>query len=568
MKLRTCVTAKGEFKYGIHKPNYHVANLREHDCIKSLGICHDGSVHSNRQNFPAEDLYVDNSTWIYEIPNPFPFRGTTYINKAWADQKAKDISLIKLPLPKNISLTDFIKKELCDKNKVSVNDNVKRIFSYLPDPLLLSLATTSTDSNDLVILAQISCEFEYDKSGHLPLGLIYKRDNRNKFQAVIKNKPLFEAVGNNVFLPDNYKKVMVLRPGVQGQSEIVGAVDEKKHAGKKFHVFEYLRQNSYIPWGHYAANMADDAICYLTKDLTVSDMTALRHLYYQRVFVTLAKQLNLSVPLTRKKMSVLEMEKLRKKIIIAVSEDKDRLNCKFSASLWGWNFGFDYAPSLYRLHASHQQVHQQFAMVPETVAATIAGKKSDSVIPSFSCGDMVASFIMDYRAETGNSFFNDYIKAIRNNYRTDGINNAANSLIVYEDAYVMLFVPKAQTSQWELQLMTTGVKNNAFVGNILEADTRTRNALDYAILIAQKIYARMGAAMVTSIEYSKRFFGCFSGKSVIDQRLVYAFMPRLPESPGAFSEAQLRWINGHYPEDFASACRKHLQVIIKTDPKP
>jgi hypothetical protein len=27
---------------------------------------------------------------------------------------------------------------------------------------------------------------------------------------------------------------------------------------------------------------------------------------------------------------------------------------------------------------------------------------------------------------------------------------------------------------------------------------------------------------------------------------------------GAFSEAQLRWINGHYPEDFASACR--LQI--------
>ncbi len=43
-----------------------------------------------------------------------------------------------------------------------------------------------------------------------------------------------------------------------------------------------------------------------------------------------------------------------------------------------------------------------------------------------------------------------------------------------------------------------------------------------------------------------------------DQRLLYAFLPKLPESPGAFSEAQLRWINGHYPEDFALACRMQL----------
>jgi hypothetical protein len=28
---------------------------------------------------------------------------------------------------------------------------------------------------------------------------------------------------------------------------------------------------------------------------------------------------------------------------------------------------------------------------------------------------------------------------------------------------------------------------------------------------------------------------------------------------GAFSEAQLRYINGHYPEDFAIACRQELE---------
>lgn len=58
--------------------------------------------------------------------------------------------------------------------------------------------------------------------------------------------------------------------------------------------------------------------------------------------------------------------------------------------------------------------------------------------------------------------------------------------------------------------------------------------------------------MITSIEYSKPVV-----KGDDDQRLLVAFLPRLPESPGAFSEAQLRWINGHYPEDFALACRRH-----------
>ena len=69
----------------------------------------------------------------------------------------------------------------------------------------------------------------------------------------------------------------------------------------------------------------------------------------------------------------------------------------------------------------------------------------------------------------------------------------------------------------------------------------------------------MGARLITTIEYSK---------SVVDrdedQRLLFAFLPRLPDSPGAFSEAQLRWINGHYPEDFALACRRHLPEGVDT----
>ncbi len=60
--------------------------------------------------------------------------------------------------------------------------------------------------------------------------------------------------------------------------------------------------------------------------------------------------------------------------------------------------------------------------------------------------------------------------------------------------------------------------------------------------------------MVTSIEYSKRI----AARDRFNQPLLYSLLPKLPFSPGAFSEAQLRFINGHYPEDFAAVCRKQL----------
>jgi len=116
----------------------------------------------------------------------------------------------------------------------------------------------------------------------------------------------------------------------------------------------------------------------------------------------------------------------------------------------------------------------------------------------------------------------------------------------------MLLVPKAQTSQWELQIMALGE-----VGNILEADAATRASLDRALLIAQKILARLGARLVSSIEYSSRITAAPAG-----QRLLYALLPKLPYSMGAFSEAQLRWVNGHFPEDFAAACRVHLPEVL------
>ena len=60
--------------------------------------------------------------------------------------------------------------------------------------------------------------------------------------------------------------------------------------------------------------------------------------------------------------------------------------------------------------------------------------------------------------------------------------------------------------------------------------------------------------MITVIEFPKRI-----GVTDIDQRLLYSFLPKIPYSMGAFSEAQLRFINGHYPEDFAIACRLQLE---------
>ncbi len=165
---------------------------------------------------------------------------------------------------------------------------------------------------------------------------------------------------------------------------------------------------------------------------------------------------------------------------------------------------------------------------------------------------MIHDFIQAYKAQTGKAFFDCYLQAIAANRRMDDRTDRSADLVVYQDAHVLLFAPKAQTSQWELQLMT-----RAAVGNILEADEETRAALDRALLAAMRILTGMGATMITVFEYSKRF-----DVSAREQHLLYVFLPRLPESPGGFSEAQQRWINGHYPEDFASACRARLPLAL------
>ncbi len=535
--LGTCVSPQGSFVWAMHEPRFQVLNLREADFIQSLGQTRQGESRTNAANFPPGDVEESGADPIYEVANPFPFRGTTYIGKAWADATAADPTRIAIATPLKVSLEKALKKALGTSA-----DAVAQAFVHLPDPVRLALATTSTDPNDLKHLAKICCEFVWDPKGLGPIGLAHAPDGQGRLTPKIFNHRLYEAVANNPHLPAAYKEVMVLRPGIQGDSEIVG---QWRSPGS--HAFEYLRRNSYIPWGHYAANMAHDTVRYAIGDLVPEDIQGLRHLYYQRTYVRLAQELELDVPARRRSISFQALESLRRKICNAIQQG-GRIN--FTATLWGWNYGFDYAPSGYRLHASHQQIHQQFALIPQRVPVAAGGQTLSK--PSYACGDMIQSFIETYRHRTGADFFACYENAVTSNQRMDGRRNRPAGLQVYRDKRVLLFVPKAQTSQWELQLMPLEP-----VGNIVEADAQMRRSLDRGLLIAMRILTALGAAMVTVIEYSKRFHRLDS-----NQRLLYVFLPRLPESPGAFSEAQLRWINGHYPEDFALACRLRLEGAL------
>jgi len=540
MKLRTCVSPEGKFRYGVHKPRFKIINLREIDLVQVLGLDPAENPVENIRNFPAGDVEEAQGKWIFEIPNPFPFRGATYIDRNWADAKASDPLSITLPSPPATSMTNFLSKVLrCGKG--GAKDIVNEAFAELPETVLLALAATSTDPEDLIRLAELSCEFVYDDQENVPLGLRYEEDAKGRQIPKVINHDLFEALVNNSYLPDIYKEVMVLRPGVQGSSEIVGEWPAERDS----HVFEYLRRNSYIPWGHSASNIANDLVRYSIANLSDYDFEGLRHLYYQRTFIRFAEQLGIQIDARRKCLTLTELENLRQEIISQLDSQGTSF-LQFDATLWGWNYGFDFAASGYRLHASHQQIHHQFAMVPKEV---LQSEKENEKIAAYSCGDLVADFVRSYQERYNSSFFKDYVSAIMNNSRIDGKKDLPADLVVFDDDNVMLFVPKAQTSQWELQLMTTGQ-----VGNILEADSNVRRSLNKGILTAMRVLTGLGARLITVIEYSKRI-----GVRDIDQRLLYSFLPKIPFSMGAFSEAESRYITGHYPEDFATACRQEFE---------
>ena len=538
--LRTCVTPYGRFIYGLHQPIYRVVNMRGAGRPAPLGKTADEQLVMNEVNFPLNDIDIDASQAVFEIPNPLPFRGTTYIGKEWADRSAADPKRILLKHPEPGSLHRSLSKAL--QTQPEKHQMIRDIIENLPQTMKLALAVTSNDPEDLISLAQGACSFHTDPVTGLPLGMQFYIDNSGNYKPKINNQRLFELVANNRFLPDEYKRAMVLKPGIQGKSEIVG--DQQS---ENSHIYEYLRGNSYIAWGHYAANMAEDAVRYDVGDLTWEDIQGLRHLYYQRTYIRLATLLKLTLPRTRGGLSDSELEKLRFEISKKI---KAGHSLQFTATLWGWNYGFDYAPGGYRLHASHQQIHQQYALIPDCVSVKGATEdlSAKAEMPSYACGDMIQDFVAGYRRSNGCGFFDCYQQAIRQNKRMDSERNRPDGLEIMMDDHAMLFVPKAQTSQWELQIMTLPK-----VGNILETDADMRRSLDRMIWQAMRILRSMGAKMITVIEFSKRF----TAKDD-DQRLVYAFLPRLPESPGAFSEAQLRWINGHYPEDFAHVCRSHI----------
>lgn len=538
-RIRSCVTPEGQFIYGIHKPKYAVTNMRQQTRITPLGHIDGHTVVDNSRNFPETAVHVENADWIFEIPNPFPFKGVTYIDKEWADASARDHGRIRIPEPQPVSFTATL----------ATTGSSPELLDHLPEPMLLALATCSTDPSDLSRLAELSCEVEKNAEG-VPTGLAYAPGPDGSVRAIIHNHLLFEAVANNPHLPDPYKIAMVIRPGAQGGSEIVGEVSR----GSNTHIYEYLRRNSYISGGHYAANMAEDAIRYAIAELSAEDMHGLRHLYYQRTYIRLAEELGVTVPDPNRLLTGDELETLRREVV----DELQNTEISTTSTLWGWNFGFDYAPSGYRLHASHQQVHQQYAMIPDRVEG-YSGNLHDPefTLPAYGCGDLIADVMQRYRSVYDRDFFVDYRAAIESNSRMDGRTDMESSLVVWRDEHVMVFVPKAQTSQWELQLMTLDNGSGYPVGNIVEADSTVRDSLNIGILMAQKALAGIGAKMVTTIEYPKRI----GPKGEYGQPLLYAFLPRLPESPGAFSEAQLRFINGHYPEDFAAVLRHQLGRI-------
>ena len=551
----------GNFLVHIHQPSYRVTNLRRHDQREILGLRPSPNPEAdkppdsptshlqteadfvyNQENFPLDDLVVEGADPVYEIPNPFSFRGSSYISPSRAETRVERPEAIKLPSPPPVTLASLLQSPAPKGEDLPLG----RTLGLLPRPLLLTLAATGTEPSELAALAALSCELLFpSKSAENsaltrkiseasdpnagPLALLYTPEGK----PVVHDHDLYETVANNPHLPAPYREIMVLRPGAQGSSEIVGEYGGK---GEETHIYEYLRRNSYIPWGHYAANMADDAIRYRISELSSTDFTGLRHLYYQRTFLRLAEMFELPLQLRRRGLSPDELETLRRKVLEALKNaESDTL--PFTAILWGWNFGYDISGSGFKLHASHQQIHQQYALIPPP--------------PAFACGDQIARCCRDFRQSHGRGLFTALLAALRNNRRTDQRLGRPARLIIHEDDQVVLFVPKAQVSQWELQIAAKHP-----VGNILEADRDCRDSLDRALLLAQRILAALGATMVTSSEYNKRLTDPNP-----DQHLLYILQPKLPWSMGAFSESQQRWICGHYPEDFAAACRKAAQAL-------
>ncbi len=522
---------------GLHRPSYKVLNLRYGDFISKLGFSSHETIY-NHDNFPKGHIDVLNGEPVYEIKNPFPFYGATYILKSSADKFKKE--------PHTFSF------KTCPKRQYENNDEkiLKDIdLKTLSRHLLLSLAVNSTSEKILKKIAHISCDFAFsDEHGDdrrkglepSPTGLLYD----DKMRPIIHDKALFEAVANNPHLPDNYKRIMVLIPGAQGKNPIVG-----EYIGTNTHVWEYLRKNSYIPWGHYASNMAHDAIRYSVNDLKMEDMKGLRFLYYQRVYMQIAGSLGLSIADKPHPLDEDGLERLRIEVLNGLMAIISMGKMPFwGSNLWGWNYGFSYASSGYRLHASHQQIHNQYALVPYGIEDTDI---NGGIMSPYIIGELVHNHAKNFRRETQKDFFESYLSSIYDNKRLDNDQSANCSLIFFEDDNVLAYVPKAQRFTGEVHLMA-----KKDVGNILEADNKMRASIDRGILLIMKALSSLGAEMITVYEVSKRYYHIEE-----NQCIFYCFLPRSEYAPGSMSEAQGRWIIGHYPEDFASYMKDAVEKI-------
>jgi hypothetical protein len=532
----TCVAPSGKFVYGIHKPRFTAINLRENDHIVDLGHTSNEETINNADNFPEKDVEVSSGAWVFEIPNAFPFMGATFILKSKADQSID-------------SCNPF--RELTERSDEKSAESTIETQSRAE---LLSLASSSADPKLLASLAERSCEFVYEETTNTVSGRIYRRDDSGCLSPSILDHHLFQLVSNNPSLPDVYKRQMVLIPGAQGKSPIVGEYESDPH------VWEYLRENSYIPWGHYAANMAHDAIRYSISSLTLDDLSALRHLYYQRIYVQLAAELGLPSPTKRARLTSDDLEILRRLILGNIEErNKSGDSLPFNTVIWGQNYGFDLSVSGYRLGGSHQQIHQQFALVRSDMDLYVNGENEtcSCSMPTYAQGDRIAQFSETFQEKTGKPFFETYLRAIQNNKRLDGRKDKTHDLCIHQDEHVIVFVPKAQRYQGEIQIMS-----KVQCGNIVEAHTGVRQSLDHAIFLTMKILDHLGVEIFNAFEISKRLDSCNQ-----DQRLLYCFFPRHPQSPGGFSEFQQRWINNHYPEDFAKSCRDEFNKIIEQGSK-
>ena len=528
------------FPIGLHEPKYSVVNVRSGKAIKRLGSTLQGEEVLNHANFPDSPiLEIAHGEPVYEIKNPFPFWGTTYILKRRADEFKRNplsFSFKKVPASEKAQSNDGIFEAMArgqltlDGRRCSIKD--------LPRHVLLSLAANSKSPLVLREIARISCEMETDETGH-PVGLRYEHGTSGGLRPIIHDKPLFETVANNPHLPDEFKRVMVLNPGAQGENPIVG-----EYKTRNTHVWEYLRKNSYIPWGHYASNMAHDQVRYNIKDLTLEDMEGLRFLYYQRIYLELYRTLSGEVPKVSYSTDQEALEELRKEVFGLLEAELKGGNIPFfTGNLWGWNYGYGYASSGYRLHASHQQIHNQYALVPH---------RTTNGVPTYIVGDLVWDHIEKFQGETGREFFPCYISTIRDSAsRMDQSQEGPCGLLIFEDENVMAYCPLAQRSQGEVHLMA-----KRGVGNVLEADISMRKSLDSGILKVMRALDGLGAEMITIFEISKRYHRLDS-----KQHLFYCFLPRHENSPGSMSEAQGRHITGHYPEDFAWALKEILEGI-------